>query len=119
MAKYPKANLRVYAVWYNMMEGDSRARWPARMLTDPRVAHIWDEGRVIGTWYAQIKPTIQDKLTPDSNDFRGPVMWDAYYLYDTTAKWNTAPSGLISWGRTILMSSQSLVRDLSAQLARK
>lgn len=119
MAKYPKASLRVYAVWYNMMEGDARSRWPARMLTDPRVAHLWDEGYVVGKFYTQIKPTIMDKLTPDSNDFRGPIMWDAWYLYPPTSRWDTAPTGLAAWGRTILMSSQSLVRELNARFAPK
>jgi hypothetical protein len=117
MGRYPKANFRVYAVWYNMFQGDSRERWPARLMTDPRVVHIWDEGRVIGGFYTTIKPAIQDKLSADSSDFQGPVMWDAYYLYGKTARWTgTAPTGLIRWGHTILQSSQSLVRELNIQL---
>ena len=50
---HPKANLRVYAIWFNMMGGDDRSKWPAALLTDLRVSHRWDEPKAVGTWYGQ------------------------------------------------------------------
>jgi hypothetical protein len=48
LAKYPKADVRVYAVWFNMMAGDARETWPVELLTDRRVVHRWDDPKAVG-----------------------------------------------------------------------
>ena len=53
LAKYPTANLRVYAIWFDMFPGDAKSKWPASLLTDPRVTHLWDEGKLVGRWYGE------------------------------------------------------------------
>ena len=50
LERQPKANLRVYAVWFCMVPGDSRSEWPPELLTDARVEHYWDEAKAVGTW---------------------------------------------------------------------
>ena len=52
LAKYAKANLRAYVIWFNMYPGDERSKWPPNLLTDVRVIHRWDEPKAVGLWYA-------------------------------------------------------------------
>jgi hypothetical protein len=108
LKKYPKANLRVYAIWFEMFPGDSKATWSRSLLDDPRVVHRWDEGKTIGHWYSGQGPRMQSRLTPDSTDPSGDPLWDSYLLYGPDARWSTTPSGLILWGRTIMASRASL-----------
>jgi ABC-type multidrug transport system fused ATPase/permease subunit len=49
LSKNADPDLRVYAVWFNMLFGDSRERWDGDGVTDPRVRHFWDEQRLVGT----------------------------------------------------------------------
>ncbi len=79
LQKYPAANLRVYAVWFNMMPNDSRAKWPPTLLTDARVIHRWDEPKALGTWYAPRTAAMRPQLTPDSRWGNGDVLWDAFF----------------------------------------
>lgn len=113
LAKYPAADVRVYAVWFNMFPGDSREAWPAELLSDSRVAHWWDESRTVGTFFGARKPEMQPKLTADSNGTGGAVLWDAYLLYDPEAAWEAGrlPTGLMRWGRTIVAARGSLRRE--------
>ena len=109
--KYPTANLRVYAVWFNMMPNDSRAKWPPALLTDPRVFHLWDEPKALGTWYAQRAEAMRPQLTSDSKWGRGEVLWDAFLLYGADSRWDEAPTDLIHWGRTIVAGRETLRAD--------
>jgi hypothetical protein len=111
LAKYPKADVRVYAIWFNMFPGDSRSEWPPELLTDPRVTHRWDEAKVVGTFFGQNKSTIQAQLTSDSNGTGGAVLWDSYLLYRPEAKWDAFPDGLTHWGRTIVAARESLRKE--------
>jgi hypothetical protein len=45
-------------------------------------------------------------------------MWDAYLLYDRSARWHERPSGLVSWGYTIMRTRAALVRDLDRVASR-
>jgi len=38
-------------------------------------------------------------------------MWDTYVLFDRTAKWTDRPTGVLSWGYTIMRTRDQLVRD--------
>jgi hypothetical protein len=105
---HPKADLRVYAVWFNMMANDSRAKWRETLLSDRRVTHFWDEPKIVGTWFAPRTAAMAGRLSPDGKWGDGDVLWDAYLLYGTDARWDAEPTGLLSWGRTIMASKATL-----------
>lgn len=50
---YPDADLRIYFVWFAMLGGDARDEWALSLLPDARVAHYWDEERLVGRWFAR------------------------------------------------------------------
>jgi hypothetical protein len=110
MAQYPDADLRVYAIWFNMFPGDARSRWRPDLLTDPRVIHRWDEGKVVGRWYGERMSALRPKLTAESN-WNGEILWDAYVLYSPKAGWDDAPNGVIHLGRTIVAARETLRID--------
>jgi len=111
LQKYPKANLRVYAVWFNMLANDSRSKWPPNLLTDARVIDRWDEPKADGTWYGQRTSSIRLQLTPDSKWGDGEVLWDSFLLYGANARWDDVPTDLIHWGRTIVAGRETLKID--------
>lgn len=117
LEQHAEAELRVYAVWFNMYPGDARSKWPATLLTDPRVTHWWDEPKAVGEWYGRHKDAMRDRLTTDSNGAGGDVLWDSYLLYDSTARWNESPTGLIHWGRTIVAARETLRADIERLFA--
>jgi hypothetical protein len=97
--RYPKADLKVYAVWFDMIWTDSRSRWPGDILKDPRVVHFWDEDKAVGRWYA-------------SHSGHRNVWWDTYLLYGPESRWQENPSQLISMGSTILDARPELKASL-------
>ena len=111
LQKYPRARLRVYAVWFNMLPADSRAKWPANLLTDSRVVHRWDEPKTLGTWFAPRTQAIRGQLAPNAAWGNGPILWDAYLLYGADARWDDGPTGLMHWGRTIVAGRETLKAD--------
>ena len=110
LTKYPGANLRVYAIWFNMFPGDARSKWPPDLLIDPRVTHRWDEAKTVGRWYGQQTSHMQRQLTPDSS-WNGEILWDSYVLYGSDARWDDVPTGVIHWGRTIVAARDTLRAD--------
>ena len=99
----PDNDLKVYAVWYNMLASDAREKWPGKLLTDSRVEHYWDAEKIVGIWYGE---TVTVKS-------EGHVEWDASFLYGSDSEWTeTGPSHQISWGRTIVDSREHLRNDL-------
>jgi hypothetical protein len=110
LAKYPNADLRVYAVWFNMFPGDARSKWPPSLLTDNRVIHRWDEGKLVGIWYSGHTNEIRAQLSPGSS-WNGDILWDAYLFYGADARWHDAPTNLIHWGRTIVAGRETLRQD--------
>ena len=111
LQKYPRANLRVYAVWFSMMPADSRAKWSANLLPDSRVLHRWDESKTLGTWFAPLTNAIKPQLAPGAAWGDGEILWDAYLLYGADARWDAAPTSLIHWGRTIVAGRDTLKAD--------
>jgi hypothetical protein len=109
--KYRKANLKVYAVWFNMMPADTRAKWPSTLLTDPRVVHLWDEPKTMGRWFAPLTPALRPRRSDGSAWSDGDILWDAYLLYGADAKWNETLTGPIHWGRTIVAGRETLQQD--------
>ena len=52
LASHPSAHLKVLAVWFNMLVGDSRQFLDTRALGDPRVTYFWDQDRLVGRWFS-------------------------------------------------------------------
>jgi len=100
LKRNPDPNVKVYAVWYEMIEGDSPTAYPeARgLLPDKRVTHYWDQPKEVGRWYLDAVPT----------GYAGPIQWDAFYLYNPEAVWEDQPGPPVTWGRTILKDRQKL-----------
>ena len=115
LAAYPDAGLRVYAVWFSTLPGDSRDRFPADLLPDSRVTQFWDQDHLVGTAFAALV------------DWNKGALWDAFFLYGPDAHWpESAGAGLVpaqagrpqgsplqpprpaSWGRTIFSARDQL-----------
>ena len=118
LERFPRANVRVFAVWFNMYEGDSRARWRGELMPDPRVAHYWDEGRVLGGRYFGDLNRLAGRRAPATKPTEGQILWDAYLLYPAGAKWDSGRTNVISWGRTILLTRETLQRDFTKYAVR-
>ena len=102
----PDLELAVYAVWFDMFPGDSRGRWPADLLDDPRARHWWDEEKRAGRWFGE---------HPGFGGREGRVLWDAYLLFPPEARWGeSGPAPVTGWGATIVENRE----DLRAQLDR-
>jgi hypothetical protein len=104
------ADLRVYAVWFNMVEGDSREGWSPKLLTDKRVTHLWDEDRTVGTFFGPRTQTeeMENALAPNSSGLGQAILWDSYLIFGPESRWDEGPSGIRRWGRTILRTQKSL-----------
>ena len=113
LEKQPDADVRVYAVWFSMLESDSRPSWPPDVLTDPRVTHLWDEERVLGRWYAQ---DLKLKMWSRSLNTWADALWDAYLLYGPEARWTSGPQPLIGWGTSIMETREELRSKLNPLL---
>lgn len=108
LKRNPKVDLKVYAVWYEMYPGDSPDDFPEarKMMPDKRVSHYWDQPKDVGRWFHGLVPTTT----------KGEIEWDAFYLYDENSVWTDRPTGLLTWGRTILQDRRKLSERV-AQLA--
>ncbi len=95
----PRAPLRVYAVWFDMFDGDERATVDTSLLPDPRVTHFWDDGKEAGRWYARAV------TRPDDPDW---VEWDAFFVYPAGTTWQTAATRPSRWGRTVIGRREDL-----------
>ena len=95
----PRAPLRVYAVWFDMFDGDERATVDAGLLADARVTQFWDERKHAGRWYAQF-------LTqPGDPDW---VEWDAFFVYPPGVTWEDSGARPVRWGRTVIGKREDL-----------
>jgi hypothetical protein len=93
LARNAAPDLRVYAVWFNMLAGDSRSRWDGAGVDDPRVTHLWDEGKTVGRWYS-------------ANVTHNPgTTWDFFALYGPDARDLADP---LSRGGTIIAERNAL-----------
>jgi hypothetical protein len=95
-------DLRVYAVWFTMLAGDSRAGWDGARLFDARVTHLWDEQKGVGDWYS-------------ANVTREPTTtWDFYAVYGRDAANLARP---LSMGRTIISRGSQLKSSIEPLLS--
>ena len=102
--KNPAARLRVYAVWFDVLRGDSRQLVDLRALSDERVTNFWDEKKTVARWFSE---HVMHE--------RG-ITWDAYFLYGPDARWETTPEPLLSSGATVISSSEQLAAAVAALL---
>jgi hypothetical protein len=102
LAKYPRADLRVYTVWMPMLGGDARDAWDSGLLHDPRVRHYWDSEDQVGL-----------ALAADAvGGLGGGVVWDAYYVFGRNATWVTAPAPVVSAGSNVIDDTDGFERGL-------
>jgi hypothetical protein len=118
LAKHPKADVRVFVIWFRMYPGDEESKWPRELLTDRRVEHRWDEPKTAGRWFLtnlrSLRPSRGgDGVFPQRVD----ALWDSYLLFDRNATWTDKPDGVLSWGYTVLRTRRRLANDFEFALA--
>ncbi len=90
-------------LWEPMLGGDSRARIDRKLFDDPRVVTFWDPRKLSGAWFG--KRTIAG-LGGD-----GWVVWDAFYAFGPSARWDAAPTGALAAGSDIIGNVDALSRS--------
>jgi hypothetical protein len=101
LEKHPDLDLKVYAIWFNMVATDDRSLWDSELLNDPRVVYLWDQDKIVGRWFGSHPHYGNGKA----------AWWDTYLLYGPDSTWEQEPTELISTGHTILMTGEDLLRD--------
>jgi hypothetical protein len=119
LAKHPNADVRMFAIWFRMYPGDEESRWPGELLTDSRVEHRWDEPKAAGRWFLTNLKALKPSRGGDGQfPQRSDALWDSYLLFSRNATWtDTAPTGLLSWGYTILRTKAQLESDFKFAIA--
>ena len=112
--------MRVFTVWFRMYPGDAESKWPRELLTDRRVEHRWDEPKAAGRWFLTNLHALHpsrggDGVFPQQAD----ALWDTYLLFDRDATWTDTPSGVLSWGSTVMRTRPQLLRDFQFAIAGK
>lgn len=102
----PDQSIRVYAVWFNQLPGDSRGAWDPSLLDDARVIEYWDEQRLSGPWFFEQREQIGFEF------FGGAVVWDSSLLFGPQATWEEVPSPLEHFGYTVIARSDRLHTEL-------
>ena len=106
----PDAALRVYAIFFEMVEDDRGAKSrvdPKELLDDPRVTSFWDDGKVAGRWFDE----NVTKLGEREGNFNR-VEWDSFVLFGPQAQWKESPPDHVSWGRPLSQEAGRLKADL-------
>lgn len=94
--RHPSARLKILAVWFDMLPGDSRQFLDTSVLGDQRVTYFWDEGKLVGRWFS-------DHVTN-----RRGITWDAYFLYGPGATWDQQPGPPVSSDAPVIGASGQL-----------
>jgi hypothetical protein len=96
-----EAKLTVLAIWLPMLAGDSRDAWDSNILDDPRVISYWDGDRIAGNWFG-------DHAVGDVGGGGGYAVWDAYFAFPESSRWDGVPSGVVAAGSNIIDHSGAL-----------
>ena len=107
MEKYPKADLKTYVIWFNMVATDTRSGWKPSHIADRRAEHFWDADRSVGKWVAENIKTCKHL---------GPIAWDSYYLFDDEATWDEALEPIESCGTPVFRATEDFAKDLEVLL---
>ena len=99
-----------------MYPGDSRSKWPATLLTDPRAIHLWDESRLLGTRYLAQLPSLMSSRAPATLTPTADALWDAFFVFPRGVRWADPMPHPASWGYPIMVTKDDLVHALDAAL---
>ena len=97
MKANPTLDLKVFAVWQQVLSGDYTAA-PPKELSDPRVTHVFDEV-AIGLWFGARDSTLHGG---------SGLAWDVFLLFDADATFATLAEHLVAHGRTVIDNSDRL-----------
>ena len=105
--------MRVFVVWFSMYPGDEESKWPHDILVDRRVVQAWDEPKTAGRWFMTHLSDLRPSRGGDGQfPQRDDALWDSYLLFDRNASWDNTPSGVLSWGFTVMRTRNKLAEDL-------
>ena len=120
LAKNPKADVQVFVIWFRMYPGDAETKWRSDLLTDRRVEHRWDEPKTAGRWFLANLQSLRPSRGGDGVfPQRADALWDSYLLFDRGATWNDTPSGVLSWGYTVMRTRAQLLKDFQFAIANR
>lgn len=118
LAKNPRADVRVFVIWFRMYPGDEESKWPRELLTDRRVEHRWDEPKTAGRWFMTNLQALKPSRGGDGKfPQRVDALWDSYLLFDHNGAWTDTPNGLLSWGYTVMRTREQLEKDFRFAIA--
>jgi hypothetical protein len=83
-----------------MLAGDSRSAWDSHVLDDPRVVSLWDGDRIAGDWFGA------HAVAGIGGD--GYTVWDAYFAFPSSSRWQQAPSAALAAGSDIIDNADGL-----------
>ena len=92
-------------VWVRRWATDARGEIDGAGMIDPRVAHLWDTGNVIGQEFL-------DRLGVDL----GGLDYDFFLLFDRDAIWGSTPPRPVSWGATVIDDRDRLAASAATLL---
>jgi hypothetical protein len=95
----------VLVIWEPMYPGDARDRIDARLFQDPRVTSFWDPREISGRWFGDHR----------LGDLEG-IVWDAYYAFAPTARWDALPNQLVATGAPIIGGVDALEHEFASRL---
>ena len=100
-----------------MYPGDARSKWPSTLLTDSRVAHYWDQPRIVGGLYLSQLPALVARRAAATLSPADGSLWDAFFLYARGVQWQERLPLPIKWGYPIMVTRDELRREVD-QLAK-
>jgi hypothetical protein len=106
----PQSDLRVYAIYFEMVEDDRGAKSrvdPKTLLSDPRVTSFWDDGKIAGRWFDENVTKLGERQGDPNR-----IEWDSYVLFGPQAQWGEGPPDHVSWGRPLVQEAGRLRSDL-------
>ena len=118
LAKNPNADVRVFVIWFRMYPGDAESKWPRELLTDRRVEHRWDEPKAAGRWFLTNLRALRPSRGGDGVfPQRADALWDSYLMFGRDASWGETPTGVLSWGYTVMRTRPQLEKDFLFAIA--
>jgi hypothetical protein len=75
-----------------MYPGDSRGAIDAGLFADRRVTSFWDPHEISGRWFG----------THRVGDIEGGIVWDAFYAFAPSTRWEGRPSSVVATGAPII-----------------
>ena len=88
-------------IWEPMYPGDSRDTIDGRLFDDRRVTSFWDPHEISGRWFGDHRV----------GELEGGIVWDAYYAFEPTTRWDTRPDHVVATGAPIIGGTGALKDD--------